>query len=51
MYASKNPASTMTHGLISSEGHVMPPHFFKVKERVNIIIVVLESQQPHWWTE
>lgn len=32
---SKHPASVMVLGVISTEGHVMPPHFFEVGQKVN----------------
>ncbi|QQP41849.1 Transposable element tcb2 transposase, partial [Caligus rogercresseyi] len=35
VFRTKNPAAVMVLGVISSEGHVMPPHFFEPKQRVN----------------
>jgi len=35
MFRTKNPASVMVLGAVSSHGHVMPPHFFKPKVRIN----------------
>ncbi|QQP39549.1 Transposable element tcb2 transposase [Caligus rogercresseyi] len=35
VFRTKNPAAVMVLGVISSEGHVMPPHFFDPKQKVN----------------
>ncbi|QQP36657.1 Transposable element tcb2 transposase, partial [Caligus rogercresseyi] len=35
VFRTKNPAAVMVVGVISSEGHVMPPHFFEPKQKVN----------------
>ncbi|QQP53248.1 Transposable element tcb2 transposase, partial [Caligus rogercresseyi] len=35
VFRTKNPAAVMVLGVISSEGHVMPPHFFEPKQKVN----------------
>ena len=31
----KFPATVMVFGMVSSEGHIMPPHIFKVGLKVN----------------
>ena len=31
----KFPATVMVFGVVSSEGHIMPPHIFKVSLKVN----------------
>ncbi|QQP56973.1 Transposable element tcb2 transposase [Caligus rogercresseyi] len=35
VFRTNNPATVMVLGVISSEGHVMPPHFFEPKQKVN----------------
>ena len=53
IFTSKNPASIMTLGVISNQGHVMPPHFFKLGERVNtkVYLDVLETVVVPWMIE
>ena len=47
---SKNPASVMLLGVVSSEGHVMPPHFFQPKQRVNqeVYLETMEKIVKPW---
>ncbi|QQP58093.1 Transposable element tcb2 transposase [Caligus rogercresseyi] len=35
VFRTKNPAAVMVLGVISSEGHVMSPHFFEPEQKVN----------------
>lgn len=53
VFRTKNPASVMTLGVISSQGHVMPPHFFSPKETVNteVYLSVLEDKIKPWMDE
>ncbi len=50
VFRSKNPASVMVLGVISSQGHVMPPHFFRPKEKVNqqVYLEVLQDVIKPW---
>ena len=47
---SKNPASVMVLGVISSDGHVMPPHFFSAGLKINqhVYKQVLEDVVVPW---
>jgi len=49
----KKPASVMVMAVISSEGHVMPPHFFKAGENVNtdVYLKVLTEVVVPWMDE
>ncbi len=40
VHKTKNPASIMVFGLITSDGKAMRPHFFKPKEKVNTAVYV-----------
>ena len=46
----KFPATVMVFGVISSEGHIMPPHIFKVGLKVNtkVYLDVLKSVVIQW---
>ncbi|EFN86287.1 hypothetical protein EAI_08893, partial [Harpegnathos saltator] len=46
----KFPATVMVLGVVSNEGHVMPPHFFRQGLRVNAAayIEVLETVVKPW---
>ncbi len=50
VFRTKKPASVMVLGIISSAGHVMPLHFFKLKERVNqkVYLNVLRDVVMPW---
>ena len=46
----KFPATVMVFGVVSSEGHIMPPHFFEVdlKVNTNVDMDVLKSMVIPW---
>ena len=46
----KFPATVMVFGVVSSEGHIMPPHIFEVGSKVNtkVYLDVLESVAILW---
>ena len=46
----KFPATVMVFGVVSSEGHIMPPHIFKVGLKVNtkLYLDVLKSMVIPW---
>ena len=46
----KFPAAVMVFGVVSSEGHIMPPHIFEVGLKVNIKVYldVLKSVVIPW---
>ena len=46
----KFPATIMVFGVVSSEGHIMPPHIFKVSLKVNtkMYLDVLKSVVISW---
>ena len=46
----KFPATVMVFGMVSSEGHIMPPHFFEVGLKVNtkVYLDVLKSVVIPW---
>ena len=46
----KFPATVMVFGMVSSEGHIMPPHTFKVSLKVNtkVYLDVLKSVVIPW---
>ena len=46
----KFPATVMVFGVVSSEGHIMPPHIFKVGLKVNtkVYLDVLKSVMIPW---
>ena len=46
----KFPATVMVFGVVSSEGHIMPPHIFKVGLKVNtkVYLDVLKSVLIPW---
>ncbi len=50
VYRTKNPSSIMVLGVISSTGHVMPPHFFSVGLRINaeVYLSVLRDVVVPW---
>ncbi|QQP35845.1 Transposable element tcb2 transposase [Caligus rogercresseyi] len=50
VFRTKNPAAVMVLGVISSEGHVMPPHFFEPKQKVNqeVYLEVLSNVVKPW---
>ena len=47
----KFPAMVMVFGGVSSKGHIMPPHIFKVGLKINIKVYldVLKSVVIPWW--
>ena len=46
----KFPATVMVFGVVSNEGHIMPPHIFKVSLKVNtkVYLDVLKSVVIPW---
>ena len=46
----KFPATVMIFGMVSSEGHIMPPHFFEVNLKINskVYLDVLKSVVIPW---
>ena len=46
----KFPATVMVFGVVSSEGHIMPPHIFEVGLKVNtkVYLDVLKSVVIPW---
>ena len=46
----KIPVTVMAFGVVSSEGHIMPPHFFEVGMKVNtkVYLDVLKSVVIPW---
>ena len=46
----KFPATVMVFGVVSSEGHIMPPHIFEVSLKVNtkVYLDVLKSEVIPW---
>ena len=46
----KFPATVMVFGMVSSEGHIMPPHIFEVSLKVNtkVYLDVLKSMLIPW---
>ena len=46
----KFPATVMVFGMVSSEGHIMPPHIFEVGLKVNtkVYLDVLKSEGIPW---
>ena len=50
MMKTKYPATVMVFGVVSSEGHIMPPHIFEVGLRVNtdIYLQVMEQSVLPW---
>ena len=46
----KFPATVMVFGVVSSEGHIMPPHIFEVSLKVNtkVYLDVLKSVMIPW---
>ena len=46
----KFPATVMVFGVVSSEGHIMPPHIFEVGLKVNtkVYLDVLKSVVTPW---
>ena len=46
----KFPATVMVFGMVSSEGHIMPPHIFEVGLKVNtkVYLDVLKSEVIPW---
>ncbi len=50
VFRTKNPAAVMVLGVISSEGHVMPPHFFSVGLKINaeVYLAVMKDVVVPW---
>ncbi len=50
VFRSKKPASVMVLGVISTNGDVMPPHFFKPGQMVNkeVYLEVIRDVVKHW---
>ena len=50
MMKTKFPATVMVFGVVSSEGHIMPPHIFEVGLKVNtkVYLDVLKSVVTPW---
>ena len=50
MMKTKFPATVMVFGVVSSEGHIMPPHIFEVGLKVNtkVYLDVLKSVMIPW---
>ena len=50
MMKTKFPATVMVFGVVSSEGHIMPPHIFQVGLKVNtkVYLDVLKSVVIRW---
>ena len=44
----KFPATVMVSGVVSSEGHIMPPHIFEVDLKVNTKVYVRKSVMILW---
>ncbi len=53
VHKTKNPASIMVYGLITSDGKAMRSHFFKPKEKVNTVVYVnmLKKKVVPWVKE
>ena len=49
----KFPAVVMVFGVVSSKGHIMPPHIFEVGLKVNtkVYLDVLKSVVIPWWNQ
>ena len=49
----KFPATAMVFGVVSSEGHIMPPHIFEVSLKVNtkVYLDVLKSVVIPWYNQ
>ena len=49
----KFPAMVMVFGVVSSEGHIMPPHIFEVGLKVNtkVYLDMLKSVVIPWWNQ
>ena len=49
----KFPATVMVFGVVSSEGHIIPPHIFKVSLKVNskVYLDVLKSVVIPWYNQ
>ena len=49
----KFPATVMVFGVVSSEGHIIPPHIFEVGLKVNtkVYLDVLKSVGILWWNQ
>ena len=49
----KFPATVMVFGVVSSEGHIMPPHIFEVGLKVNtkVYLDVLKSVVIPWYNQ
>ena len=47
------PATVMVFGVVSSEGHIMPPHIFEVGSKINtkVYLDVLKSVVIPWCTQ
>ena len=44
MMKTKFPATVMVFGVVSSEGHIMPPHIFEVGLKVNNEVYLFYSR-------
>ena len=44
----KFPATVMVFGVVSSEGHIMPPHIFEVGLKVKVYLDVLKGVMIPW---
>ena len=53
MMKTKFPATVMVFGVVSSEGHIMPPHIFEVglKVNTNVYLDVLKSMVIPWYNQ
>ena len=53
MMKTKFPATVMVFGVVSSEGHIMPPHIFEVSLKVNtkVYLDVLKSVVISWYNQ
>ena len=46
----KFPATVMVFGMVSSEGHIMPPHIFKVGLKINTKVYLDVLKSGRWQT-
>ena len=53
MMKTKFPATVIVFGVVSSKGHIMPPHIFEVGLKVNtkVYLDVLKSVVIPWWIQ
>ena len=45
----KFPATVMVFGVVSSEGHIMPPHIFEVGLKVNTKVYLESTGESRLW--